>query len=245
MPTTPTGSPFFAPMEQNRRDMYNQVMSGGTGMDQLQNYAKYGAAGSLLNPSVAYNQWNDLYNQDPRINAANQRYDDAYAGLNKSATGFGDYANRFLNSDVGTLQAQAYGTGKYADPNNSYAAMYGRAQAQQAQGDIAKQAAMGARGGMTGADRRNAIMQSSNVGANMASQIAAARVQERQAAMQQYLQAKGMQAQVRGQGVEAMNALNTAAAGGQSMENQRFGGIGQQAGTTVSQQGNAFWPGPK
>jgi hypothetical protein len=239
MATTPSSAMFAGPMEKARREIYNQTQNGGTGLDQLNTYGKYAAAGSLLDPMQNQNIWKDAYYGDPRIQQAQQGYDQSLGAFGDAAGGYSKYANNFLKNDIGALRNQAYGQGP------SYAEQYGAAQRQQAQGDIAKQAAMGARGGMSAADRRAAIMQSSNVGANMAAQIAAARTQERQAAMQQYLQARQAQLQARGMGVEALGAVNNAQAGRYGMDQTGWGGFTQAGQTTTAQQGNAFWPGPK
>lgn len=212
----------------------------GSGAPRKQDLSEMGWAygfNQAFNPQQFQQSQLDSYYADPRIN---QLYDQQQGALGamggamdefgEAARGFNQYAQGFLGEDMGALRGQAYGQGP------SYAQQYGAAQAQQAQGDIAKQAAMGARGGMSAADRRAAIMQSSNVGANMAAQIAAARVQERQQAMQQYLNAQAMQAQVRGQGVDAMGNLatgriNQVGAYNQPMSSAQVGyGGGVQAG---------------
>lgn len=231
------------------RRYQDEISSGGSGIDQAQALGKYGSMGALLNPAQTYNQWSDLYNQDPRTQQGWGQYNQAYGNLSGAAAGYQDYANNFLNKDMRALEGQAYGRYKDAKGHwqnvESYADKYGAAQRQQAQGDIAKQAAMNARGGMSAADRRNAIMQSSGVGANMASQIAAARTQERQQAMMQYLQAQEMQRNARLSGTTMMGNVTDAAGNYVGAANQTFGGIGGAATTTTSQMGNAFWPGPK
>lgn len=87
--------------------------------------------------------------------------------------------------------------GAMGDPSQSVVLRQAQAQRQAAMGDIAKQSAMGARGGMSPAMQRAAMMQQSQVGANMAAQVAAARAQERQNQMAQFLQARAAERDAR------------------------------------------------
>jgi hypothetical protein len=138
-----------------------------------------------------YNQWNAKIQGDPRMQQyqgmQDRTFGRAAGGIQRFNQRLGanlNDARNFLGNDMQSLRRAAYGKGQ------SLTDQYGLAQRQMAQGDIAKQAAMNARGGMSAADRRNAIMQSSNVGANMAAQLAEQRTAERQQAMQRYLMAQ-------------------------------------------------------
>jgi hypothetical protein len=207
-------------------------------------------ASTLFDPLHSYRQWNQAVSADPRIQQSQGRMDTAYGGMGSAMSGYGSAANQyydqsqaFLANDMDALRGQAYGEGP------SYADAYGAAQRQQAMGDIARQAAMGARGGMSAADRRNAIMQQSNVGANMASQIAAMRQQERQQAMQQYLGAQQAQLAARESGVaakgqvfEGYGKMYDAAGQGYNTELGRFGGTAGLGHTTFSQQAGVVNP---
>jgi len=152
-------------------------------------------------------QVQDYYN-DPRINqlygqqqgalgqmgAAGERFQVAAQGFDRYAQNWGEGKGGLMDM----IGQQARGQ------SPSLADKYGAIQRQQAQGDIARQAAMSSRGGTDLASRRAAIMGASNVGANMAGQIAASRVAERQQAMQQYLGARAQQAQIRETGMRGM-----------------------------------------
>jgi hypothetical protein len=239
--------PFAGPATQlynkEQGDWFKGDGSGAPRKQDLSEMAWAYGFNQAFNPQQFQQSQLASYYADPRIN---QLYDQQQGALGAmggamdkfgaAARGFNQYAQGFLGnqSDPRSAMGQLWGQAQGQGP--SYAQQYGAAQAQQAQGDIARQAAMGARGGMSAADRRAAIMQSSNVGANMAAQIAAARVQERQQAMQQYLNAQAMQAQVRGQGVDAMGNLatgriNQVGAYNQPMSSAQVGyGGGVQAG---------------
>lgn len=240
---------------------YGQVreeqVRGETGVNSLREGLRPAAIGRLWDPLQGASAWEQFYNQDPRIQQAQGQQDWNMNRMNQAATQlsgqtsqYQQAANQMLGGKfMGQLRGQALGTGP------SLAEKYGAAQRQQAQGDIARQAAMGARGGMSAADRRTAIMQSGNVGANMASQIAAARTQEQQQAQQNYMAARQAQlaarqsgltarqadAQYRGQVAQMrMNALQNA--------QQYRGGIAQTAQTgygqfTTSAENSGLLPG--
>lgn len=94
----------------------------------------------------------------------------------------------------------------------SYVNQAANAQRMQAEQSIGRQAAMGSRGSMNPAAQRAAIMGASGVQSNMAAQVAAARAQERQQAMQNYMNAKTGQADVRGQAFDRFGNYNTTGA---------------------------------
>lgn len=230
--------PWMGPTLSNQAGrIASEEQAGGTAIDQYQQYGQKAALGNLLDPSAIFNKWQGMYQSDPMMRTGQMGYDTSMWDMNRASQGFQDYAGKYLNKTMPQLYNQAMGNGP------SYAEKYGAAQRQQAQGDIARQAAMNARGGMSAADRRSAIMQSSGVGANMAAQIAAARVQERQQAMQQYLQAAQQQANVRGMGLEA--AGSTAGKWGDYYKTGQagFGGVASTAQGQIGQQANAFYPG--
>jgi len=141
------------------------------------------------------------YMNDPRITQLYGQQQDALTGMQGAAEGFNQYAQNWGEGKGGMMDM--FGQAARGQ-SPSLADKYGAVARQQAQGDIAKQAAMSSRGGTDLASRRAAIMGASNVGANMAGQIAAARVGERQQAMQQYLQARQAQAGVMQAGAQGM-----------------------------------------
>lgn len=206
--------------------------------------------GQAFDPQYDFRGWQGQMAQDPRIAATQGKMDYRQDQLGSSVSDFargaqryGQDARGFLSKDMGSLRGAAYGQGQ------SYADLWGAQQRQQAMGDIARQAAMGARGGMTAADRRNAIMQQSNVGANMASGIAAAREQERQQAMQTYLGAQQAQLGARQSGAAMLGDVAgrrgqafDAAGQAYGQELQRFGGLAGLGHTSFSQRAGIFNP---
>lgn len=218
---------------------FNKEASESTGRydDALEMARPYAFGEAFAGPN--YDKFSSMVQNDPRLSGANQAYDQSLGRMQGSADQFSGAAQRynkqsqnFLNGMTrqgGALHKAAFGNGP------SYADKYGAAQRQQAQGDIARQAAMGSRGGMNAASQRAAIMQSSNVGANMASQVAAARVQERQQAMQQYLSARSAQQQAKQSGLSALGQ----AAGIQGTASDARGGAVDRAGNQFAGSLNA------
>lgn len=126
-------------------------------------------------------------------------------------------ANRRFGRDIGSKM----GMMRQADVA---AQALGRAQAQQARGDIAKQGAMASRGAMSPAAVRQSMMLQSQVGANMAAQIAAQRQQAQQEAQRSYLAARQQNLQNMQSGFGMQQA-------GAQQQLQEFGGLAQIGST--------------
>ncbi len=122
------------------------------------------------------------------------------------------YAPQALQPGIEQYYAMSQGGGP------SYVREAAKAQAQQAQGNIAKQAMMNARGAISPAAQRMALMQAGDVHSNMAQQVAAARAQERMQAMDRFMQARGQQFGMMDRGLGAL------------MDAGKFGLEGRQAG---------------
>lgn len=130
-------------------------------------------------------------------------------GMARATEGYNqatDQASQALGKGAGFYQNMARGGGP------SYVNQAANAQRMQAEQSIGRQAAMGSRGSMNPAAQRAAIMGASGVQSNMAAQVAAARAQERQQAMQNYMNAKMGQADVRGQAFDRFGNYNTTGA---------------------------------
>jgi hypothetical protein len=181
-----------------------------------------------IDPFAFEQRTSDFFANDPRFNQAWAQGQGGLVGMGVSnrsmlnqAQGLGRASQNFLQGAVKQLGNRAAGRGPML------ADAYGAQQRMQAMGDIAQQTAMAGRGGNNPALARASILQQANVGANMASGIAAARLQEQQAAMQQFMQARQAQLDARGMAIDAMGNVS------QSMGNQA--GRGRELADSAAQ----------
>ena len=189
-PGQPQQPQQLPPMAGGMRDPWTDLLNNPT--------FNYGRGMSGLNPNLAWtiqkqqNAFNmqnpmsmqqgveDYFNQDPYANMMQQN---AMQQGNEW-----NMRNSTIGRNLDRMAQQAAG-------KNSIVQREALAQRQQAMGDIARQTAMSARGGMNPAMQRAAMMQQSQVGANMAAQVAAARAREQQEAQRAYLAARAQQQQ--------------------------------------------------
>lgn len=159
------------------RNQYGNVFQQDPGMENARKYQEAVRGQIAMSPFYYAPQTMSSYNQfmaDKNLGGGyKQKMDKAYGQLQGAVQGY--------QQGLGGLRSAAQG-------RNSVVARQALAQRQAAMGDIAQQAALqGAAGNPALA--RTALMQQSQVGQNMAAQIAAARSQERQQAQLAYMQA--------------------------------------------------------
>lgn len=165
----------------------------------------------------------DPFRFQPQVNASYDQFmaNPALGGgyKQRADAAYGQMANPAYMKD---LRQQAMGNTKYmrglydqVGDAHSTVLQQALAQRQAAMGDVTRQAAMQQGAQYNPAIARTALMQQAMMGQNMASQIAAARAQERQQALMNYAQARqgaqGAYNQALGQNFGAANQMFTGA----------------------------------
>lgn len=158
-------------------------------------------------PTQGVEDWNQYVWNDPRMKQSFNQYQGALGGMGAAADQYYDQTQNFLNGDMkGFRQDANWRAGQQA---NQMMRAQERSQVGQMMNNVAQQAAMSSRGGMSPGTARYAISSATGASQQLAGQQTANRfaaVQEaRNAAMARYLDAQQSQLKARESGFDARN----------------------------------------